>query len=123
MTIARLITTFLFFSLFASAAHAARQDVTADVGKIRYHEASTTLAPEWRRIVWFTLVNPDKLPAACVKYGDEYAVSIPVNNEFAVSLLLMAKASGKKVLVTFDDAIKLPNISNGYCQLQYITVL
>jgi len=109
------------FLLLASSTtlYAERFDITANIGQIRYHEASSSLAPTWQKHVWFGLVNPDKTPN-CYKYNAEYAISIPQGNETAISLLLSAKMASKQVVITIDDAVKFPN--GQWCQLQYITI-
>ena len=98
---------------------AERFDITASIGDIRYHEASSSLAVAWQKHVWFGLVNPDKTPN-CQKYAGAYAISIPESNETAISLIVAAKMADRKVVVTLDDDVKFPK--GAYCKLQYITV-
>ena len=111
--------TFLLL-VVANSAIAERFDITANIGQIRYHEATNSLAPSWQTHVWFGLLNPNKSPN-CQKYGGEYAISIPKGNETAISMLLSSKMANQKVLVTIDDSVKFPG--GQYCQLQYITII
>lgn len=99
---------------------AERYDITADIGQVRYHEGSTTLATQWKKSLWFGLKSPDKTPD-CQIYGGQYSISIPPGNESGISLILAAKMSSAKVLVTIDDAVKYPEGSK-YCKLQYVTI-
>ena len=110
----------LLFIVTPVICQAERYDITADIGPIRYHEGSTTLAPQWKKALWFGLKSPDKTPN-CQVYGGYYSISIPPENESAISLILAAKMSSAKVLVTIDDAIKYPDGSH-YCKLQYVTI-
>lgn len=113
--------TALVMLILSTSANAARFDITGDVGQIRYHEASSSFAPLWRKHTWFEIVNPDTKPN-CKPYAPgTYAISIPENNETALTMLLSAKMANKKVMVTLDDSILFPD--NGYCKLQYLTIL
>ncbi|NOI30618.1 hypothetical protein [Vibrio coralliilyticus] len=113
--------TLVLFILLSFTASAARFDITGDIGQIRYHEASSSFAPLWRKHTWFEIVNPETKPN-CKSYASgTYAISIPENNETALTLLLSAKMANKQVMVTLDDSILFPD--NGYCKLQYLTIL
>ncbi|MBQ4880540.1 hypothetical protein J8M21_25410 [Pseudoalteromonas luteoviolacea] len=101
------------------ASYAARFDITADVGQIRYHEASNSLAPAWHKHVWVGLDSPDQNPN-CQLFNGQVGISIPDGNEPALSMLLAAKMAGKKVLITIDDEITFP--SGKWCKLQYVTI-
>ncbi len=107
-------------AIVSGTGYAERFDITADIGQIRYHEGSTILAPQWKKSIWFGLKSPDKTPN-CKIYGGQYAISVPPENESAISLILAAKMSSSKVLITLDDTIKYPEGSN-YCKLQYVTI-
>lgn len=116
-----MFVRFFVFSclfLFGSSAFSERYDITADIGLIRYHEASNTLASTWKKRIWFGIKNHSSVPD-CFQYWGEYAINIPDGNEAAVSMVLSAKMSQSKVVITIDDSVKFA----GYCQLQYITLL
>ena len=102
----------LFF--IPALSFAERQDVTGDVGDIRYHVSEGTLAPHWNEGVWFQLINTDK--TLCVNG----LVSIEPGNETAISMLLAAKMADKQVLVTVDSEVQYP--AGSYCRLQYLTI-
>ena len=115
----KLLTLLLSLIVFSSVVNAQRYDITADIGQIRYHEATNSMATSWRKHVWFHLENTLETPD-CYKYAGKYAISIPEGNESAMSILLAAKLAGKKVVVTIDDTVKFP--SGSYCRLQYLTL-
>ena len=100
--------------MVSSGVHAERKDVTGDVGVIRYHVDSGTMAPSWSKGVWFQLLNPSE--PLCT----DNKISIAPSNETAISMLLAAKMANKQIEVTVDDAVKYP--ANTYCSLQYITI-
>ena len=102
------------------SANATRFDFIADIGEIRYHEASTTLAPNWQKHLWFAVVNASVALPNCPEYNGYPIISVPDGNPTAISILLGAKLGGKKVSVTIDDAVKFP--ANERCKLQYITL-
>lgn len=104
---------------FVSDAFAKRYDITADIGQIRYHDADNTLASSWRGDMWFSLSNPNQQPN-CKTYSGKYAISVSKGNETAISMILAAKMSSSKVIVTIDDEVK--RAGSVYCQLQYITI-
>lgn len=109
------LVTLLTMPLFAE-----RFDIIGNIGEVRYHEAETSLAgAAWRKQVWFTLVNANKSPDCRVWKGG-YGVSIPSDNDTAMSMLLAAKTSGMKVEITIDDSVKYPG--GTWCKLQYITL-
>ena len=108
--------------VFPSMCFAQRYDVTADIGKIRYHEATSTLSSTWRNTVWISMLNLSVSPVNCKKYGGKYLVSIPADNETALSMVLAAKMANKKVQITLDDPVNYPT-STTYCKLQYVTIL
>jgi len=112
-------TVLLVLAITSNHLSAQRFDITADIGQIRYHESSSTLAPTWRKHIWFGLKNPNKSPN-CYQYNGEFAISIPDGNDSAVSMLLAAKMANKKVIVTIDDSIKFP--SGNYCKMEYFTI-
>lgn len=97
---------------------AARVDIQADVGKIRYHEASNTMGAPYQKMVWFALTNPS-VTSSCPKFDSEILVILPDSDQAALSMLLMAKAQNRRVWVTVDDA----SLLLGYCKLQYLTLL
>ena len=109
----------LGLALLPMLAEAQRYDITAEIGQVRYHEATNTLATSWRKHVWFGLKNPNKTPD-CKLYAGQYAISIPDGNDTAMSMLLAAKMADKKVIVTIDDTVKFPN--SNYCKLLYLTL-
>jgi len=113
----------VLFVLLSFTVSAARFDITGDVGQIRYHEASNSYAPQWSRHLWFEISNVDAIPEIkCRMYSaTSYAISIPDGNDTALSMLLSAKMSGVKVMVTVDDSQLFP--TQAYCKLQYITIL
>lgn len=111
----------LVILILSAPANAARFDITGDIGQIRYHEASNSFAPLWRKHTWFEIVNPDTKPNCYSSSSGKYSVSIPENNETALTMLLSAKMANKKVMVTLDDSIRFP--SGGHCKLQYLTIL
>ncbi|KPZ73137.1 hypothetical protein AN944_00285 [Shewanella sp. P1-14-1] len=109
----------LLASFLASDAYAIRYDITADIGQIRYHDVDNTMASSWRGDMWFSLSNPNQQPN-CKKYSGKYAISVSKGNETAISMILAAKMSSSKVIVTIDDEVK--RAGSVYCQLQYITI-
>ena len=109
----------MLFGLLPALSLAQRYDVLVDVGDIRYHEASVTLAEaDWQKGVWFALKNPSLTLSNCAIYNGDVIVSIPDGNDTALSILLSAKMASRKVLVTVDSDVKY----RGYCRLQYITL-
>jgi hypothetical protein len=104
----------LILCIIPVLSYAERQDVTGDVGDIRYHVSEGILAPHWNKGIWFQLINTDK--TLCVGGF----VSIEPGNETAISMLLAAKMANKQVLVTVDSEVKYP--ANSYCSLQYLTI-
>lgn len=119
------ITSFLLLlcTLFSVSTYAARFDIIGDVGKIRYHGATNSFAPRWSRHSWFEIINTDAdSKINCSAYSStSYAITIPDGNETALSMLLSAKMSGSKVMVTVDDTVVFP--ANSYCKIQYLTIL
>ncbi|NOH54424.1 hypothetical protein F0266_15900 [Vibrio coralliilyticus] len=115
------VFTALVILILSTSANAARFDITGDIGQIRYHEASSSLSPVWRSYTWFEVINSDVKPNCYSSSSGKYSVSIPENNETALTMLLSAKMANKKVMVTLDDSIRFP--SGGHCKLQYLTIL
>ena len=117
-----LIYGMLLFLVLSSSVYAKRFDITGSIGLIRYHEASNHLSSSWKKHVWFSLINGDKSPDCPKSWLSDkgYLIAIPEGNEPALSILLSAKMSDKKVIVTIDDSVKFG--SGQYCQLQYITL-
>ncbi len=111
----------LLLAFFSQSSSATRYDVEAEVGRIRYHEATNMLNTNWSKIVWFELKNPNITLVNCPIYEGGVIISIPEGNDVAISMLISAKMANKKVLVTIDDAVKFP--ANERCKLQYITIL
>jgi hypothetical protein len=111
-----ILFTLLALPFFSQAE---RFDITAEIGQVRYHEASNSMAASWKKHIWFGLKNPNKSPN-CQQYSGQYAISIPDGNETAISFLLAAKMANKKVIVTIDDSVKFPG--GNYCKLQYLTL-
>ncbi|WP_076589850.1 hypothetical protein [Vibrio ostreicida] len=70
----------LVMLILSTSANAARFDITGDVGKIRYHEASNSFAPLWRKHTWFEIVNPDTKPKCYSSLSGKYSIAIPENN-------------------------------------------
>jgi len=101
-------------------AHAARFDISTEIGKIRHHELTTELAPSWQGSAWFTLKNPDLngVSPNCPKDFSEYTLTFSASDKNLLSMLLSAKMAGKTVTVTFDDTFKI----NTKCKLQYFTI-
>ncbi|ESP92754.1 hypothetical protein [Pseudoalteromonas luteoviolacea] len=111
----------LFALLITTSANAARYDITANVGEIRFHGSTqSTAGSHWNGVVWISLENPDKNPN-CVKYRNKYAVAVAKGDDSALSIALMAKASNSKILLTLDDSKKMQG--DVTCLLQYITLL
>ena len=111
----------LVILILSTSANAARFDITGDIGQIRYHEASNSFTPLWRKHTWFEIITPNGKPNCYSSSSGKYSVSIPENNETALTMLLSAKMANKKVMVTLDDSIRFP--SGGHCKLQYLTIL
>ena len=111
----------LVMVILSTSANAARFDITGDIGQIRYHEASNSFAPLWRKHTSFEIVTPNGKPNCYSSSSGKYSVSIPENNETALTMLLSAKMANKKVMVTLDDSIRFPH--DGHCKLQYLTIL
>jgi len=97
---------------------AARVDIKADIGQIRYHEATNTMGAPYQKTVWFALANPD-VASSCPKFDSNILVIFPDTDQAALSMILMAKAANKRVWVTLDDSA----LMLGYCKLQYLTLL
>ncbi|OCQ23532.1 hypothetical protein A7985_06215 [Pseudoalteromonas luteoviolacea] len=103
-------------------ANANRFDLIGEIGEIRYHEASNTLAPSWKKHTWFTLkADPGQPKPSCYIHGGGYSITIPDGNDTAISMVLAAKMASKRVRITFDDTVDFPSPS--YCKVQYITIL
>ncbi|MFN3018210.1 hypothetical protein ACK1CN_19845 [Vibrio coralliilyticus] len=111
----------LVMLILSASANAARFDITGDIGQIRYHEASNSFAPLWRKHTWFEVINSDVKPNCYSSSPGKYSIAIPENNETALTMLLSAKMANKKVMVTLDDSIRFPN--DRHCKLQYLTIL
>jgi hypothetical protein len=109
------ITILIILCLAPLVSFAAIQTSTGDVGEIRYHDASITINSAWKNVVWFELTNVDK--ALCVNNR----VTITEGNDTAISMLLAAKMSSKKITVTVDDTVIHPAGST-YCKLQYLSI-
>lgn len=106
--------------LMVNHAQAARHDVLANIGEIRYHESTNGYAVPWRNIIWFSLINPSKT-FNCPQNGGLYKVAFPADQEALVSMMLAAKMADKRVKVTIDDSVLLP--AGGYCKVQYLNIL
>ncbi|KZN48841.1 hypothetical protein [Pseudoalteromonas luteoviolacea] len=118
----KLALLFVLFLVVSPHALADRYDIQGEIGQIRYHEATNTLAPAWKKHTWFTLIpDPNQPKPNCYVHGGGYTVTIPDGNNTAMSMVLAAKMAKQKVTVTVDDSIVFP--SNLYCKLQYVTVL
>jgi hypothetical protein len=105
----------LIFNLLPLSVYAARIDANGSVGAIRYHSATSTLAPSWQKGLWFQLVESNK------QFCTDNKVSIAPDNEAAISMILAAKMAGNKIEITIDDTVKYP--AGSYCKLQYLTIL
>lgn len=92
----------------------------AEIGQIRYHEKREHTLPSWKKTIRFGLKSTNKSPD-CIKFSGEYAIAIPDGNEAAVSMVLSAKMSRSKVLITLDDSLKFSG--SPYCLLQHITII
>ncbi|TVZ40846.1 hypothetical protein P886_0178 [Alteromonadaceae bacterium 2753L.S.0a.02] len=108
-----------FFICLAATANAKRYDIQGKISQVRYHEAASTLAPEWHKLVWFTIKDANHNPD-CRTNDGEYSIVIPTNNESALSMVLAAKMSDSDILVTIDDSRKIT--SSNYCVLEYFTI-
>lgn len=89
-----VLTVMLFGFLVVNHAQAARHDVLANIGEIRYHESTAGYAAPWRNIIWFCLVNPSKT-FNCPQNGGWYKVAFPADQDALVSMTLAAEMTDK----------------------------
>ncbi len=89
--------------------------VKGQVEFVRTHDGA--LYPDWAPPrFWFTLKGVAQA-GVCPAWNDGKVLFV-ANDKQALSLLLVAQASGLEIAVSFDDSLRL----NSWCVVNYITI-